>query len=90
MVADKPTPPSGENVSDAQFDEQEYLRDHVTHRCRAVLDELRYEVARTDEVTLEHQRLAVARVRYQLELLEAVLDEELGGEQIVTVEELKQ
>jgi hypothetical protein len=89
MNANDDTPCNGENVSDAQFDKQQYLRDHSTYRVRAIIDELRHNVI-NDEPSVAELSLRVERCRYQLEMLEAVLDEELAAREIESVTDLKE
>ena len=81
MDASDDSTPSEKGVTTAQFDEQEFLSDYATHRVRGIVDDLRYTVVK-DDPSAENLRRCVARTRYQLELLETILDDQLGDDDL--------
>jgi hypothetical protein len=95
MTASPNSPRSGETVSDASFSEREYLLEHVDGEIAGIIDALRMDTVVAKGNTLEDRHRAVQRARFQLELLEGLLDDQLGDDGldvrlVEDVEEMRQ
>lgn len=81
MTASNNSTPSGSRVSDAQLDEQEFLKQWVDGEIDGISDSLRRgTVVEGNDLVDRYE--AIQRARYQLELLETILDDQLGDDDL--------